>query len=61
MLVRLNRCLIINRWSNDESNSVIVFIECDILLVIDDHVVQNNVSTHDQLKSTLRVKPIRND
>jgi hypothetical protein len=53
---RTSRCLIVNRWSNDESDSVIVLIEGAITLVIDDHVVQDNTSMHDQPKSLLRVR-----
>jgi hypothetical protein len=34
-----NRCLVGDRWSNDESDSVIVVIIAAISLIVDDHVV----------------------
>jgi hypothetical protein len=34
-----SRCLVVDRWSNNESNSVIVLIVAVISLVVDDHVV----------------------
>jgi hypothetical protein len=34
-----NRCLIADKWSNDESDSVIVVIIVTISLIVDDHVV----------------------
>jgi hypothetical protein len=34
-----SRCLIGDRWSNDESDSVIVVIVVIVSLIIDDHVV----------------------
>jgi hypothetical protein len=46
-------------WSNDESDSVIVLIVTVVSLIIDDHVVQDNTSTHNQPKSALRVRTIR--
>jgi hypothetical protein len=49
-----SRCLVGDRWSNDESDSVIV-----IIVVVDDHVVQDDASTHDQIKNALRVRPIK--
>jgi hypothetical protein len=52
-----SRCLIGDRWSNDRSDSVIVFIVAVISLVVDDHVVQDDASTHDQIESALRVRP----
>jgi hypothetical protein len=45
------RCLIGNRWSNDESDSVIVVIVAAVSLIVDDHVVQDDANTHDQIKS----------
>jgi hypothetical protein len=54
-----SRCLIVDRWSNDGSDSVIVVIIVVISLVVDDHVVQDNASTHDQIESALRVRPVR--
>jgi hypothetical protein len=54
-----SRCLIDDMWSNDESNSVIVVIIVIVSLVIDDHIVQDDTSTHDQIESALRVKPGR--
>jgi hypothetical protein len=53
-------CLLDDRWSNDEIDSVIVIIIVVISLVINDHVVQDDTSTHDQIKSALRVRPVRN-
>jgi hypothetical protein len=52
-------CLIGNRWSNDESDSVIVVIVAVVSLIIDDHVVQDDANTHDQIKSALRVRPAK--
>jgi hypothetical protein len=51
-----SRCLVVDRWSNDKSDSVIVLIVAIISLIINDYVVQNNGSTHDQFKSTLGVR-----
>jgi hypothetical protein len=56
-----SRCLIVDRWSNDRIDSVIVLIEGAVSLIIDDHVVQDNISTHDQPKSALRVRPVGDD
>jgi hypothetical protein len=59
-----SRCLVCDRWSNDESDSVIVRIVVTVTavpLVVNDHIVQDNVSTYDQLKSALRIRPVRND
>jgi hypothetical protein len=56
-----NRCLVGDRWSNDGSDTVIVLIVAAVSLVIDDHVVQDDASTHDQIESALRVRPSRND
>jgi hypothetical protein len=49
-----NRCLIDDRWSNDESDSVIVVIVVSVSLVVDDHVVQDDASTHDQIENELK-------
>jgi hypothetical protein len=51
-------CLVVDRWSNDESDSVTILIVSVVSLVVDDHVVQYNISTHDQSKSALRVRPV---
>jgi hypothetical protein len=53
--------LIGDKWSNDESDSVIVVIVATVSLVIDDHIVQDNASTYDQIESALRVRPSRDD
>jgi hypothetical protein len=45
-----SRCLIVDRWSNDESDTVIVLIVIAVSLIVDDHVVQDNASTHNQPK-----------
>jgi hypothetical protein len=34
-----SRCLIGDRWSNDESDSVIVVIVTVVSLIVDDHIV----------------------
>jgi hypothetical protein len=52
-----SQCLIDDRWSNDGSDSVIVLI----IAIIDDHVVQDNASMHNQPESALRIRPIRDD
>jgi hypothetical protein len=54
-----SQCLIGDRWSNDGSDSVIVLIVVTISLVVDDHVVQDNASTHDQPESALRIRSVR--
>jgi hypothetical protein len=54
-----SRCLVGDKWSNDGSDSVIVFIVATVSLIIDDHVVYDNTSTHDQIESVLRVRPAR--
>jgi hypothetical protein len=56
-----SRCLVGDRWSNDVSNNVIVVIIAAISLIIDDHIVQDDASTHDQIESALRVRPTRDD
>jgi hypothetical protein len=52
-------CLIVDRWSNDRSKSVIVLIVVVVSLIVDDHVMQDNVSMHDQSKSALRLRLAR--
>jgi hypothetical protein len=54
-----SRCLVGDRWSNNGSDSVMVVIVDAVSLVVDDHIVQDNASTHDQIESALRVRPIR--
>jgi hypothetical protein len=54
-----SRCLVGDRCSNDESDSVIVLITVDVPLVVNDHIVQDNASTHDQPESALRVRPAK--
>jgi hypothetical protein len=50
-----SRCLVGDRWSNDESDSVIVFIVDPVSLIVDDHIMQDDASTHNQIESALRV------
>jgi hypothetical protein len=52
-------CLVGDRWSNDGSDSVIVVIVAIISLIVNNHVVQDNASTHNQIKNALRVRPAR--
>jgi hypothetical protein len=40
---------------------VIVLIIIIVSLIINDHVVQDNISIYDQSESTLRVRPVRDD
>jgi hypothetical protein len=54
-----SRCLICDMWSNDRSDNVIFLIVVVVSLIVDDHIVQHNASTHDQHESALRVRPIR--
>jgi hypothetical protein len=54
-----SRCLIGDRWSNDGSDSVIVVIVVIVSLIVDGHVVQDDVSTYDQIQSALRVRSDR--
>jgi hypothetical protein len=56
---KTSRCLISDRWSNNGSDSVIVIIVVVVSLIIDDHVMQDDASTYDQIESALRVRPIR--
>jgi hypothetical protein len=50
-----------DKWSNDGSDSVIVVIVATVSLVVDDHIMQDNASTYDQIESALRVRPSRDD
>jgi hypothetical protein len=52
-----SRCLVVDRWSNDESDNVIVLIIAVVSLIVNDHVLQDNTSKHDQSKNVLRVRP----
>jgi hypothetical protein len=54
-----SRCLIGDRWRNNGSDSVIVVIIAAIFLIIDDHIVQDDASTHDQIENVLRVRSAR--
>jgi hypothetical protein len=56
-----SRCLVYNMWSNDGSDNMIIVIVTAVSLIIDDHVVQDDASTHDQFESALRVRPIRDN
>jgi hypothetical protein len=56
MIVRLDG-VSDDRWSNDGSDNVIVIIVDTVSLVIDDYIVQDDASMHDQIKSALRVRP----
>jgi hypothetical protein len=38
---------------------VIVAIVDAVSLIVDDHVIQDNASTHDKIESVLRVRPTR--
>jgi hypothetical protein len=54
-----SRFLIVDRWSKDESDSVIVLIVVVISLIVDDHVIQDDASMHNQAESALRVRLAR--
>ena len=54
-----SRCLVVDRWSNDGNDSVIVVIIVIVSIIVDDHVVQDDASMHDQPESALRVRPAR--
>jgi hypothetical protein len=54
-----SRCLIGDRWSNDGSDSVIIVIVAAVSLIINNHVIQDDASMHDQIESALRVRPAR--
>jgi hypothetical protein len=56
-----SRCIVCDRWSNDESDSVIVVIVAAVSLIVDDHVMHDDIRMHDQIESTLRVIPDRDD
>jgi hypothetical protein len=43
-----SRCLVVDRWHNDGSDSVMVVIIADVSLVVNNYIVQDNASTHDQ-------------
>jgi hypothetical protein len=34
-----SQCLVVDKWSNDESDNVIVLIVTVVSLIVDDHVV----------------------
>jgi hypothetical protein len=55
----ISRCLIVDRWSNDKSDNVIVVIVAAVSLIVDGYIVYYNGSTHDQPESALSVRPIR--
>jgi hypothetical protein len=50
--------LVGDRWSNDRSDNMIVLIIDVVFLIVDDHVVQDNINMHDQPDSTLRVRSV---
>jgi hypothetical protein len=52
-----SQCLIGDRCSNDRSDSVIILVVTVVPLIVDDHIMQDNASTHDQSDSALRVRP----
>jgi hypothetical protein len=54
-----SRCLVGDKWNNDGSDSMIVVIVVVVSLVVDDHIVQDDASTHDQIENALRVRPAR--
>jgi hypothetical protein len=56
-----SRCLIGDRWSNDENDSVIVVIVVAVSFIVDGHIVQDNASMHNQIESALRVRSARDD
>jgi hypothetical protein len=58
---KTSRCLIADRWSNDESDSVIIVIVAIVSLIVDDHVVQDDANTHNQIENTLGVRPTKDD
>jgi hypothetical protein len=43
------------------TTEVIVVIVAAVSLIVDDHVVQGDASTHDQIDNVLRVRPDRDD
>jgi hypothetical protein len=50
------QCLVGDRWNNDGSDSVIVIIVATVSFVVDNHVMRDDVSTHDQIENALRVR-----
>jgi hypothetical protein len=58
---KTSQYLVGDRWSNNESDSVIVVIVATVSLAVDDHVIKDDVSTHDQIENALRVRPARNN
>jgi hypothetical protein len=56
-----SRCLKSDRWSNDRSDSVVVVIVVVVSLIVDDHILQDDVSMHDQIENALRIRPARDD
>jgi hypothetical protein len=56
-----SRCLVCDRWSNDRNDSVIVVIIAVVSLIIDDHIVQDDASMHDQIENALKVRSVRDD
>jgi hypothetical protein len=56
-----SRCLVGDMCSNDGNDSVkrkmMIFIVAAVSLIVDDHVVQDDTSKHDQIESVLRVRP----
>jgi hypothetical protein len=49
----------VHKWSNDRSDGVIFVIVATISLIVDGHVVQDDVSPYDQSDSALRVRSVR--
>jgi hypothetical protein len=43
------------------TTEVIVIIIAIVSLIADDHIMHDDVSTHDQSESVLRVRPIKDD
>jgi hypothetical protein len=46
----------VSQVTGGATTEVIVVIIAAISLIVDDHVVQDDVSTHDQIESALRVR-----
>jgi hypothetical protein len=42
-----------------ETSRCLVIIVAVVSLVVDDHIVQDDASTHDQIENALRVRPVR--
>jgi hypothetical protein len=51
----------VSQVTGGATTEVIVVIIAVISLIVDDHVVQDDVSTHDQIESALRVRPTIDD